>query len=159
MDRVGNSRRRVYRRRNFHVRFRVALVRHRRAARGVAGNAGRHEFRRAISSFFVDLDCADGGVADNFRELFFARENRRRLKSGAAGLPGQVALVVEKSAGGLQEGAVKVFGSTWKAFPAEGERELIEGERVIIERVQGATLYVRRVNDAEPAWRQKSLDE
>jgi membrane protein implicated in regulation of membrane protease activity len=75
------------------------------------------------------------------------------LKTGMATLPGQVGTVTEPSHGELQEGAVKVFGSTWTAFPAEGEAPLELGERVAVERVDGATIYVRRVRGTEPSWR------
>lgn len=80
------------------------------------------------------------------------------LRMGAASLPGQVGTVVSESRGALQEGAVKVFGSTWTAFPAEGEPPLKEGERVVVERLQGASIYVRRIN-AVPDWRSKELTD
>jgi membrane protein implicated in regulation of membrane protease activity len=66
------------------------------------------------------------------------------LKSGASALPGRSGIVVSSSRGALNEGAVKVFGSTWTAFPAEGEEPLEAGDRVTVERVQGSSLYVRR---------------
>jgi len=69
-------------------------------------------------------------------------------------LPGRIGVVVEPSKGVMQEGAVRVFASTWRAFPSEGEEPLKEGEQVQIERVEGATVYVRRV-DSEPSWRAK----
>ena len=75
------------------------------------------------------------------------------IKTGVASLPGQVGTVIEASSGALNEGAVKVFGSTWTAYPAEGEEPLVAGERVAVERVDGATIYVRRVRDAELSWR------
>jgi membrane protein implicated in regulation of membrane protease activity len=68
-------------------------------------------------------------------------------------LPGQIGLVVIASSGATREGAVRVFGSTWRAFPAAGEESLSEGEQVRIERVEGASVYVRRV-EQEPSWRQ-----
>lgn len=74
------------------------------------------------------------------------------LKTGMEALPGRIGVVVEPSRGAMQEGAVRVFASTWRAFPAEGEEPLREGEQVEIERVEGATVYVRRV-DGEPSWR------
>src|SRR5689334_4989485 len=64
------------------------------------------------------------------------------LKTGVASLPGQIGTVTEASKGALREGAVKVFGSTWTAFPAEGEEPLEIGDRVSVERVDGATIYV-----------------
>jgi membrane protein implicated in regulation of membrane protease activity len=58
----------------------------------------------------------------------------------------------------LHEGAVKVFGSTWTAYPAAGEPPLEAGERVCVESVEGASIYVRRVG-GEPEWRQKALSD
>jgi membrane protein implicated in regulation of membrane protease activity len=58
----------------------------------------------------------------------------------------------------LNEGAVKVYGSTWTAYPAEGESPLRAGERVTVERVQGASIYVRRIEEGRD-WRMPSLPE
>ena len=78
----------------------------------------------------------------------------RELKTGMETLPGKMGVVVESSKGALQEGAVRVFASTWRAFPVDGEEPLREGEQVQIERVEGATVYVSRV-EGEPSWRQR----
>jgi membrane protein implicated in regulation of membrane protease activity len=78
----------------------------------------------------------------------------RELKTGVDTLPGKMGVVVEPSKGVMQEGAVRVFAATWRAFPVEGEEPLREGEQVEIERVEGASVYVRRV-DGEPSWRQQ----
>ncbi|HEX8284551.1 MAG TPA: NfeD family protein [Pyrinomonadaceae bacterium] len=74
------------------------------------------------------------------------------LKSGAEAMPGQVGTVVGSSQGALNEGAVKVFGSVWTAYPAEGEPPLEAGDRVVVESLRGASIYVRRA-DALPEWR------
>jgi membrane protein implicated in regulation of membrane protease activity len=79
-------------------------------------------------------------------------------KSGAESLPGQVGTVVTSSQGALSEGAVKVYGSTWTAYPAEGEAPLEAGARVVVESVRGASIYVRRAS-TEPGWRQSALSE
>ncbi len=93
---------------------------------------------------------------------YFSREKTGSdLKTGVHALPGKVGYVVSSSRGALNEGAVKVFGSTWTAYPAEGEEPLEAGERVEVMRVQGASIYVRRIGHA-PDWRQqqqKSLPE
>ena len=81
------------------------------------------------------------------------RNRGPQLKMGVASLPGQVGTVTEASKGAMREGAVKVFGSTWTAFPAEGEEGFEVGDRVSVERVDGANIYVRRVGPAEPSWR------
>ncbi|HEY8461869.1 MAG TPA: NfeD family protein [Blastocatellia bacterium] len=67
-----------------------------------------------------------------------------RLSSGIETIIGQVGAVVESSRGALNEGAVSVYGSVWTAFPAEGERPLKEGDSVVVERIEGNAIYVRR---------------
>ena len=93
-------------------------------------------------------------------ERFFLRDSPgRALKTGMDALPGRVGVVVEESTGPTREGAVRVFGSTWRAFPVDEGEELKQGEKVVVDRVEGATVYVRRADD-EPSWRQsKQLTE
>jgi len=67
-----------------------------------------------------------------------------QLKSGVETMIGQVGTVVEGSRGALNEGAVKVYGSVWTALPCEGEKPLVEGESVAVDRIEGNTVYVRR---------------
>jgi membrane protein implicated in regulation of membrane protease activity len=102
--------------------------------------------------FFVvsaGLTAASRTIFSNF----FVREDEGGgPKFGADSLPGRVGTVVTSSAGALNEGAVKVFGSTWTAYPAEGEQPLEAGDRVVVESVRGASIYVRRAA-AEPDWR------
>ena len=84
---------------------------------------------------------------------YFSREKTgQSLRSGVDALPGKIGTVVSSSKGALQEGAVKVFGSTWTAYPAAGEAPLEAGERVCVESVEGASIYVKRVG-GEPEWR------
>jgi membrane protein implicated in regulation of membrane protease activity len=88
---------------------------------------------------------------------YFSREKSGGdLKTGMDALPGKVGTVVSSSRGALNEGAVKVFGSTWTAYPADGEEPLEAGDRVEVERVQGASIYVRRVEQGRD-WRGKEL--
>ena len=86
-----------------------------------------------------------------FENALFRRRGAA-LKTGIESLPGQVGTVIEASRGALQEGAVKVFGSTWTAIPVDGEEPLELGERVTVDRVDGAIIYVRRA-DSVPSWR------
>jgi membrane protein implicated in regulation of membrane protease activity len=67
-----------------------------------------------------------------------------QLKTGVEMMIGQVGTVVEASRGAMHEGAVKLYGSVWTAFPVEGEEPLTVGEPVRVERVEGNTIYVRR---------------
>src|SRR5712691_2733043 len=90
---------------------------------------------------------------------YFSREKTGdSLRTGVDSLPGKIGTVVSSSRGALQEGAVKVFGSTWTAYPAEGESPLEAGERVRVESVEGASIYVRRINEGTD-WRQNALPE
>jgi inner membrane protein len=78
-------------------------------------------------------------------DRFLARpSDPNRLKSGIETIVGQIGTVVESSSGGLNQGAVKVYGSIWTAFPAEGEWPLREGDSVSVERIEGNSIYVRR---------------
>ncbi len=71
-------------------------------------------------------------------------------------LPGQIGTVTLSSKGALQEGAVKVYGSTWTAFPIDNEVPLIEGEKVEVVRVQGSSIYVQKIEESKklPEWRE-----
>ena len=89
----------------------------------------------------VLLLVASRNVIDRF---FHRTQSENQLKSGVETLVGQTATVVEASVGALNQGAVKVFGSVWTAFPTEGESPLEEGESVAVDRIDGNTLYVRR---------------
>ena len=90
---------------------------------------------------------------------YFSRERTgESLRSGVDALPGKIGTVVSSSKGAMHEGAVKVFGSTWTAYPAPGEAPLEAGERVCVESVEGASIYVKRVG-GEPDWRPKALPE
>src|SRR5438105_5753231 len=53
-----------------------------------------------------------------------------QLKTGIETMIGQVGTVVEASHGAMHEGAVKIYGSVWTAFPIEGEEPLTVGEPV-----------------------------
>jgi membrane protein implicated in regulation of membrane protease activity len=78
-------------------------------------------------------------------ERFFSRPaDTNQLRSGIETIVGQVGTVVESSRGALNEGAVRVYGSVWTAYPAEGEWPLREGDSVTVERIDGNAIYVRR---------------
>ena len=91
-----------------------------------------------------------------FVNYFTRADEPEGMKMGAASLPGQVGTVVTSSQGALNVGAVKVFGSVWTAYPAEGEPPLEAGDRVVVERLQGASIYVRRAGTV-PDWRAREL--
>ncbi|MGE0132784.1 MAG: NfeD family protein [Blastocatellales bacterium] len=79
-----------------------------------------------------------------FERFFNHPADTNRLQSGIETIIGQVGTVVESSRGALKEGAVRVYGSVWTAFPAEGEWPLREGDSVAVERIEGNAIYVRR---------------
>lgn len=83
---------------------------------------------------------------------FLSRHDNDSIKMGVDSLPGQIGTVTSSSSGALKEGAVKVYGSTWTAFP-ENDVELVEGEKVEVVRVQGSSIYVRPVIKHLPDWR------
>ena len=90
---------------------------------------------------------------------YFSREKTGdSLRTGVDSLPGKIGTVVSSSRGAMQEGAVKVFGSTWTAYPAEGESPLEAGERVQVESIEGSSIYVRRI-DGGADWRAKELPD
>jgi membrane protein implicated in regulation of membrane protease activity len=93
-----------------------------------------------------------------FANYFTREQEGNALRTGVDALPGKIGTVVSSSRGAMQEGAVKVFGSTWTAYPVEGEQPLEAGERVMVESVQGASIYVRRL-DVGSDWRQKALPD
>ena len=93
-----------------------------------------------------------------FERVLMRGSPGRELKTGMESLPGKIGVVVTSSEGPLHEGAVRVFGSTWRAFPSENEGSLTEGESVQIDRVEGASVYVRKVDD-EPSWRRRDAKD
>ena len=76
------------------------------------------------------------------------------IRSAIDSLPGKIGTVSSSSTGALNEAAVKVFGSTWTAFPADGESELTEGDKVEVVEVKGSSIYVKRVGKELPGWKQ-----
>ena len=109
---------------------------------------------------FIAVSSALTALSRTIFVNYFAggRDEADGLKSGAEGLPGQVGTVVSSSQGALNEGAVKVYGSVWTAYPAEGEPPLEAGDRVVVERLRGASIYVRRAGTL-PEWRMGELSE
>ena len=63
------------------------------------------------------------------------------FKTGVAALVGQEAVVIEPLVEGLG-GTVRIHGEMWSARPLGGA--VAQGERVIVEQVEGLKLWVRR---------------
>ncbi len=83
----------------------------------------------------------------------YQNKNENALKTGMDSLPGQIGTVTSASRGALQEAAVKVFGSTWTAFPVDDKQPLQEGEKVQVVEIKGSSIYVQRVGEL-PGWRE-----
>lgn len=86
---------------------------------------------------------------------YFQHDDKSMIKTGVDSLPGKIGTVVEPSKGVMNEGAVKVFGSTWTAYPIEGEEVLSQGEKVEVVEVRGSSIYVRRITNELPEWRKE----
>ena len=127
-------------------------------AAGLAGLAGIHSITLQFLIFAVVSIALTAASRTIFVNYFSREKSGGDLKSGFEGLPGKMGTVVSSSRGALHEGAVKVFGSTWTAYPADGEEPLEAGDRVVVERIQGASIYVRRVGQ-ERDWRGKELGQ
>lgn len=88
---------------------------------------------------------------------YFSHGDEDSVKIGMDALPGQVGIITSDSKGALKEAAVKVYGSTWTAFPVDDEI-LAEGEKVEVVRVKGSSIYVRKIKSVReiPEWRKDS---
>jgi membrane-bound ClpP family serine protease len=78
-----------------------------------------------------------------------AQVSRRRIRTGAEGLIGHVGVV---RSWGEPAGRVFVDGALWQArhsWPEDPEEALREGDHVVVERLTGLTLGVRKAEDWE----------
>src|SRR2546422_10829410 len=121
-------------------------------AAGLAGLIGIHSIPLQFLIFAVVSIALTAASRTIFVNYFSREKTGGDLKSGVEALPGKIGTVVTSSRGALHEGAVKVFGSTWTAYPVDGEDPLEAGDRVEVQRVQGASIYVRRVEHGRD-WR------
>ncbi|MBA3692922.1 MAG: NfeD family protein [Acidobacteria bacterium] len=108
---------------------------------------------------FLVFACVSIALTAMSRTIFakyFSQDDENAVKMGMDSLPGQIGTVILSSRGALQEGAVKVYGSTWTAFPIDDEMPLIEGEKVEVVRVQGSSIYVQKIENSKklPEWRE-----
>jgi len=125
-------------------------------AAGLAGFLGVNSIILQFLIFAIVSIALTAASRTIFVNYFSREKSGGDLKSGVESLPGKIGTVVSSSHGAMHEGAVKVFGSTWTAYPAEGEEPLEAGDRVEVTRVQGASIYVRRIGTL-PDWRGKEL--
>jgi membrane protein implicated in regulation of membrane protease activity len=85
-----------------------------------------------------------------FERLLKPASPTGELKTGVDQMIGQIGVVVEPSRGALNEGAVRVYGSVWTAFPVAGQPPLETGQSVRVERIEGNAIYVERVLHPAP---------
>ena len=102
---------------------------------------------------FAIVSIALTAMSRTLFSTYFSHDDKNAMKSGVDSLPGKIGTVAASSKGALNEGAVKVFGSTWTAYPIDGESELVEGEKVEVVEIKGSSIYVRRVTNELPGWR------
>jgi len=84
---------------------------------------------------------------------YLFHQDGARVKTAIETLPGMIGTVTGESQGALNEAAVKVYGSTWTAFPVDEETKLLAGEKVEVVEVRGSSIYVRKASRELPEWR------
>lgn len=72
------------------------------------------------------------------------RAMKKPVATGRESLEGKDGYVISRLA---PNGIVQVAGEQWSAFLAEGEKPLKKGEKVVVERVEGVRLIVRRFDN------------
>lgn len=107
---------------------------------------------------FAGVSIALTAMSRTIFAKYLSQSEENTLKMGVDSLPGQIGTVMTASKGALNEGAVKVYGSTWTAFPIDDESILVEGEKVEVVSIKGSSIYVRRVTNELPEWRDKTED-
>lgn len=87
---------------------------------------------------------------------YWPHHESKAMRSAIDSLPGMIGTVSIASKGALNESAVKVYGSTWTAFPMDNETNLVEGEKVEVVEVRGSSIYVRPMRNELPEWRENN---
>jgi membrane protein implicated in regulation of membrane protease activity len=105
---------------------------------------------------FITFLAVSGALTVMSRTIFskyFSLGGGDEMKSGVDSLPGKIGTVTISSDGPMRTAAVKVFGSTWTAYPMDGDTELKEGEKVEVVEVRGSSIFVRSATRELPGWR------
>ncbi len=104
---------------------------------------------------FAGVSVALTAMSKTIFEKYYSHGAEDIHKTGIDSLPGQTGTVTSASKGSLNKGEVHAYGTTWTAFPVDSTRTLIEGEKVIIDRVEGSSIYVTPVSQTKelPDWR------
>ncbi len=91
-----------------------------------------------------------------FERFLPGRPTGQSRLGGAESMIGKTGVVIEASEGPLSAGAVSLYGSIWTAYPVEGDRPLVVGEKVEIERIEGNSLHVRHIANPQPLFGQQA---
>jgi membrane protein implicated in regulation of membrane protease activity len=102
---------------------------------------------------FAIISVAMTAMSRTIFAKYLSHSDENTVKMGMDALPGQIGTVTVASKGALNEGAVKVYGSIWTAFPVDSETVLEEGEKVEVVSIKGSSIYVRPVTKELPGWR------
>ena len=104
-------------------------------------------------AIFAIISIALTAMSRTIFAKYLSHDDENAPKMGMDALPGKIGTVTDASRGALHEGAVKVYGSTWTAYPIDGETLLEEGEKVEVVSIKGSSIYVRPVKKELPGWR------
>ena len=102
---------------------------------------------------FAAVSIALTATSRTIFSKYLGHNDAEAVKMGIDALPGQVGTVTLPSSGAMNEGAVKVYGSVWTAFPVDEDTKLIEGEKVEVVSVRGSSIFVRPVVRELPGWK------
>jgi membrane protein implicated in regulation of membrane protease activity len=102
---------------------------------------------------FAAVSIALTAMSRTIFARYLGHSDEQAMKMGIDALPGKVGTVTLPSSGAMNEGAVKVYGSVWTAFPIDDETKLVEGEKVEVVSVRGSSIYVRPVARELPGWK------
>ena len=102
---------------------------------------------------FAAVSVALTAMSRTIFSKYFGHSDEEAMKMGMDALPGQIGTVSLGSSGAMNEAAVKVYGSTWTAYPIDEDTKLVEGEKVEVVSVRGASIFVRPVAKQLPDWR------
>lgn len=104
---------------------------------------------------FAVVSIALTAMSRTIFQRYLPTNEGEAIRTGVDSLPGKVGTVTTASKGALNEGAVKVYGSTWTAYPVD-DVALTEGEKVEVVEIKGSSIYVRRIREDAgelPEWR------
>lgn len=113
-------------------------------------------FGAGLTAQFAIFAIISVGLTVMSRTIFakYLHRDEDAMKMGVDALPGKIGTVTISSQGALNEGAVRVYGSVWTAYPVDEDTKLLEGEKVEVVSVKGSSIYVKPVTKELPEWRQ-----